>query len=196
MNLPPTPAALDAGTGPRETSRDAADPRATQDQRDRFEQLLRAKAARQGGDEQDRVAPDAAGSPVLLATLPFVPYAAPVEAPPPAAGAVETVTTGPRAAIEAALNASPPAAVTPVGGVEPAAVWEASVHEPNSVPVEVRLTRPERAAHEVPPGWTLTVASSAVKAEVLARHAPRLDERLRRRAIDSHVRIERDDGHA
>jgi hypothetical protein len=40
--------------------------------------------------------------------------------------------------------------------------------------------------------WTLTVSSSARDAALLARHAPRLNERLRARAIDlTHVRVER-----
>jgi hypothetical protein len=87
--------------------------------------------------------------------------------------------------------------VTPAGVPEPAAVWEASVSEPASVAVQVRLTRPERTAHEPQPGWTLTVGAPAVNAEMLSRHAPRLAERLARRAIGiDHVRIQREDGDA
>jgi hypothetical protein len=159
--------------------------------RDAFERLLREKQER-----REEPAGDAAGA-AASCTLRPLPHPPPLagEGMRPKAGMVETVTTGPRAAIEAALNANPGPSVTPVGGTDPAAIWEASVCEPNSVAVEVRAVRAERStAHEAQPSWALTIGSSNVNAEVLARHAPRLNERLRKHAIGlSHVRIEREE---
>jgi hypothetical protein len=148
------------------------------------------------GDTDTRTS-DAAASAITAANTaplqPFARQAVAVAASP--AGAVETVTTGPRAVIEAALNSNPGPSITPIGDTDPAAIWEASVCEPNSIAVDVRAVRAERAtAHEAQPSWSLTIGSSTVNAEALARHAPRLNERLRKHAIEfGHVRIERDE---
>jgi hypothetical protein len=49
-------------------------------------------------------------------------------------------------------------------------------------------------AAEAQATWTLTIGSSALDAAGLARHLPRLDERMRARAPNfTHVRIEADD---
>jgi hypothetical protein len=192
--LPQTP--VNAETRPREATRDA-DPRATQERRDLFEQLLRAKEGQLDEGEDEAVTPDAGANGIMPPALSAALQTARPAASAPAPAAVETVKTGTRAAIETALTTNAPAPVTPVGATEPAAVWEASVREANSVAVEVRFTRPERAAHETQANWTLTVGSSTVNAEMLARHAPRLNERLRKRAIGlDHVRIQRDEGDA
>jgi hypothetical protein len=104
----------------------------------------------------------------------------------------DTGVTASRAAIEAALNAEPGHAVAASGADE---TWTATVRAPQAVPIEVRATRvtPEGA----PSGqaaWSLTIASPAVEVALLTRHAPRLSERLRTRAIEhTHVRIQRDD---
>jgi hypothetical protein len=197
MTTAPTlpPSAPRADARPADPAREA-DPRVAQEQRDRFEHLLQARSAR--GEEHEDEVPS---TEPCAGALPLVPpaelKAARAAAGTPAPAAVETVQTGARAAIEAALNAGLPAPVAAAGAPESAAVWEASVSEPASVAVQVRLTRPERAAHEAQPGWTLTVGSPAVGAEMLSRHAPRLAERLARRAIGiDHVRIQREDGDA
>lgn len=144
---------------------------------------------------------DAAGdTPAAAASALAVAAVTPQTARPtePAAGpvsvAIETVATGPRAAIEAALNSSPGPIVSPIGGTEPAAVWEASVSEPNSIAVEVRAMRAEQpAAQQVQPGWMVAVTSSTVNADILSRHAPRLTERLRKQALGiTDVRVEQD----
>ena len=54
--------------------------------------------------------------------------------------------TGTRAALEASLRESPCPQGTPVGGTEAAMTWEATVHEPNSLALEVRAVRTERTA--------------------------------------------------
>jgi hypothetical protein len=67
------------------------------------------------------------------------------------------------------------------------------VREPNAIPVDVRVLRAERSGQEANAAWSVSVKSSSVSAETLARHAPRLDERIRKRAAGfTHVRIEPD----
>jgi hypothetical protein len=107
------------------------------------------------------------------------------------AGAVDPAPTGTRAVVEASLRETSCPVATPVGGGVAATAWEVSVQEPNSIPLEMRAVRAERSASEPQASWGLTIASSSVGAEVLARHAPRLNERLRKHAIGpEHVRIE------
>jgi len=61
----------------------------------------------------------------------------------------------------------------------------------------VRATRVEKSAFETQAPLTLTIASSTVDASVLARHVPRLNERLRKHAVGpAHVRIQDDKGEA
>jgi hypothetical protein len=95
-----------------------------------------------------------------------------------------------RAAIEAALKGDAAQPVTAAGGAETA--WEATVREPRGVAVELRATRTAPAAGETQAAWRLTLASPAMEATLLARHASRLAERLRTRAVD-HVRVETED---
>jgi hypothetical protein len=117
--------------------------------------------------------------------------AAPIQNSPPAMP--EAGISASRAAIEAALkgDAAPP--VSAAGGAE--AAWEASIREPNGVAVEIRATRTlSPGAGETQTAWNLTVASPAMEAALLARHTPRLSERLRTRAVE-HVRIEANDAH-
>ena len=194
MNMPPANSQTSVNTEsrPREVVR-AVDSRDSQQQRDTFEELLRSKLARRDEGEDVEPTPDGAGVfgpgalPALQTTRP---------ATVPVAGAVEEPKTGPRAAIEAQLS-NPAQPVSPLGATEPAAVWEASVREANSVPVDMRFTRAEKTAADVQPGWTMTVGSSSVNAEMLARHAPRLNERLRKSGVGlDHVRIQRDEGDA
>jgi len=195
MNTTPTSSqgSVATDTRTREAAREV-NPRDAQRQRDDFEELLRSKQKQiDDGDDNDADAAAAA----LLAGPPAALHAVRPQVPAHASAPVETVKTGPRAAIEAALNANAPQHVSPVGGTDPAAVWEASVREPNSVAVDVRFTRTEKTAFETQPSWTVTVGSSNVNADVLARHAPRLNEQLRKRGVGlDHVRIQRDEGDA
>ncbi len=109
----------------------------------------------------------------------------------PAAAPNSADVPAPRATIEAALKGEPLPAVTAGGASESG--WEASVREPRGVAIEMRATR-EASAGASLGGWTLTVASPAMEAALLARHAPRLVERLRLRGLDpAHLRIEEDD---
>jgi hypothetical protein len=127
--------------------------------------------------------PVAVGAPAIAASLPAATLDA---ASAPVVGVLPDSLAAPRAAFEAALEGMPlPASAA----AAQAATWEASVREPSGVAIELRAARGDG-----PAGWTLTIASSGVEAALLARHAPRLSERLRARALaDTHVRIERDD---
>ena len=129
--------------------------------------------------------PPAAGAPVAAAQFaPTMNAAAP--ATRAAAALPESVTVS-RAAFAAALDGSPPLA--PVVAAE-AGSWEASVGGRSGVAIELRASRGGGSE-----GWTLTMSSPTVGAALLAQHAPRLNERLRARALgNTHVRIERDEG--
>jgi hypothetical protein len=177
---------------------------------DDFERLLRDKAAaRDDGDSPDDPntpstprEPDAGG---LARFLPPAPapsmaptaFASPTSLAMMAASAPQSAAadTAPHAALEAALNADPGS--QPLSGTQAdtAGAWQVSLNEPMGVAVELRATRPASggAAGE-PAAWTLTIASSSTDAAMLTRHAPRLNERLRARALTrDHVRIEGDD---
>jgi hypothetical protein len=170
------------------------EPRSIEQSRERFERALRNREHPQDDDETPTDAP-AGNIAALLGSAP--PLRAVVTQAPPPAGHVETVSTGPRAAIEAALNANAGPAVTPIGGTDPAAVWEASIREPNSVAVDVRATRVEKSAFESHAPVTLTIGSSSVDASVLGRHVSRLNERLRKHAVGPmHARIKDYEGDA
>jgi hypothetical protein len=194
MNMPPTSSQTQVTneSRPQESLRNV-DPRDAQQKRDAFEDLLRAKLAKFGDAEDEETAAEE-GVPAFVTGMP-APQAARLAPPAPTTAGIETIKTGARAAIETALNSQP--AVSAVGATDSAGVWEASVREANSVPVDVRITRAEKTAHEPQVGLTVAVASSEVAAETLARHVPRLNERLRKRGTGlDHVRIQRDEGDA
>ena len=91
----------------------------------------------------------------------------------------------------AAANAAAPAwsmTLAPTADSAESSTWEASVRDGAGVAIDLR-------AEAAPPGpgqiaaWSVTVVSPSLAAEILARHAPELTDRLRRRGIASHVRI-------
>lgn len=104
-------------------------------------------------------------------------------------------TGGPTAGIEAtgSTTAASAAAIAARSMLAPTTVdidstaWEASVRDDTGVAIDLR-------AESAPPApgqsgaWSVTVASPALAGEILARYAPDLIERLRRRGIDSRVR--------
>jgi len=178
----------DAACGPAQAE-------SSPEQRDAFEHALRTKSSRRDDQDQRQDEPqsDAAAAALAAALAAGSPHplrhAAAVAAP--VSASAETAATGPRAAIEAALNSSSGPIVTPLGATDPAALWEASISEPNGIAVDVRALRGERVTPQAQPTWTVAVSSSTVNADVLARHAPRLNERLRKHGVGfSHVRIE------
>jgi hypothetical protein len=201
-HAPGTPATGETTAAARtETPRDTpADQAQTQVD---FESALRRKQSRRdgesdGGEDQHK---EPAEAPLAgLAAIPAPPVAPGLQraAEAPSRGTLHTAEGAqsgtPRAAIEAALNANITPGITEVGASDPAALWEASVREPSSIAVEVRALRAERTGNESAPAWTVAVKSPDVDADTLARHAPRLNERLRKHAAGfTHVRIESDD---
>lgn len=160
-----------------------------------FERLLRDKAARHE-EEEEANAGGTADAPLAPT---FVTWALPL--PPrreggegPAAGAAGG------AACEAAAGRAKQAhdvahaqAETPQPLAAPAnaaGAWELTLRQPLAASVDVKATRNAEAAN----GWSLSIASPTLDASVLARHAPRLNERLKARALsNTHVRIEERD---
>jgi hypothetical protein len=195
MNLPPATPSTTNTTSTDNRARDGVrpvEPRDAQQQRDNFERLLRSKAGE--SDEADEALPE--GGAGIFPTLPLAPQSTRPLTAGAVSAAVQTDASASRAAIGAALTHSTPA-ITPVGSTDPAAVWEASVRGADSVPLDVRVMRAEKAPGETQAGLTLTIGSSGVNAEVLVRHAPRLNERLRKHGVEfDHVRIQRDEGDA
>lgn len=193
MNTPigraPNPASTDA-------SRSDEAPRADGNERSQaeaaFERVLRSKSAsREREDERDD--DDASGD--GAAPMPMAPLqsalALPAAGPLAAVAALEApAPLQLRASVEAAFAAPIPPA--PMPGEQHG--WEVSLREPQGVPMDLRAVRvqppvPGAAAA----GWSLTV-SAGRDAQLLARHASRLHERLRTRAVDAaHVRVQRDD---
>lgn len=164
--------------------------------RDGFERALQARQQRQEEQpsENSEEAPADGGAAAWMSVLPppLLPMrAAAVPASVCAAGVIGE-TSGTRAVIEASLTASPGEAVTPLTGTDPAALWEVSVSATNAVPMQMRAER--SGSTETHRAWGLTIASPAGNTEMMARHAPRLNERLRKHAVGlSHVRIEESD---
>jgi hypothetical protein len=191
MNLP-TASSSAAASCDRASAHKDPDAREPRDLRacDAFALALQSRQRQQGSNDEDDNEP-----PSESALLPAAPTSllsrAPALPPMSRAGALDPAPTGTRAVVEASLREAPCPLVTPVGGSEAAMTWEVSVHEPNSLALEMRAVRAERTASEPQASWGLTIASSSVGAEVLARHAPRLNERLRKHAIGpEHLRIE------
>jgi hypothetical protein len=187
---------------PRSESRDAPsrasskEPAHNHPARDDFERALQARQQQQeeqpGDSQEEPTAGDggiAAWMSALPAPLPLRAAAAPASL---CAAAAPAEVSGTRAAVEASLSACPGQAVTPLTGTDPAALWEVSVAgTPNAVPMQVRA---ERTGNDAQRAWGLTIASPAANTEMLVRHAPRLNERLRKHAIElSHVRVEQGD---
>ncbi|HSW08332.1 hypothetical protein [Aquabacterium sp.] len=89
-------------------------------------------------------------------------------------------------------------AAAPVGSallMSAPAVWEVSMQDSRGVAITLRAMRPAdvQLAGQAAP-WTLAISAPGLEAAALLRHAPRLDERLKARALTlTHVRIEGDD---
>jgi hypothetical protein len=123
------------------------------------------------------------------------PRPAPVFAIPPAPvlSCAELPPAIVEAASRAALAGDAPASVAST--LQPnttESAWQVSIGEPMGVQVELRATRaavPATTAAQMP--WDLTIGSQNLGRAALARHASRLDERLRARGLaPAHLRIE------
>lgn len=168
---------------------------------DEFERVLRQKSADSRDDEPGGDSADAENEPPALAAL--LPWC-----PPPALQAAKSAAAalGAPAAADPAPNATQAAVGTalsadagplPAAGLrtDTASAWEVTLNDPRGVAVELRAARPAGlAGADRPANWTLTIASPVHDAALLARHVPRLNERLRARELThDHVRIEGDD---
>ena len=160
-----------------------------------FERLLRTKtsARRDDDDGDDDTSDDGESCMAPPSSQPQAAHALATTTAGDAASALaaaEAPAGGLRATVEAAFGAPiPPAALTG----DQAHTFEVSLSEPMGVPMDLRAIRVPPALPGSAAGpWSLTVSSSARDAALLARNAPRLNERLRTRALDHiHVRVER-----
>jgi hypothetical protein len=196
MNL--TAASSSSPATARRTSREPTAPRSEsvqQHARDGFERALQARRQRQEAEDGEQSGrndenPPAAWSLGVPIQPPVLRAAAAQAGPSPITGPVDP--SGTRAAIEASLTACPGEMVNPLTGNDPAALWEVTLNVPHAVPLAVRAER--TGTTEAQRAWGLTLASSSSNTDVLARHVPRLNERLRKHAIQlDHVRVEQAD---
>jgi hypothetical protein len=158
-----------------------------------FERLLREKSSKHDADED---APADAGGAAAVPAFLLCPAPLPLkrsggEADEGRAGLDGAARGAAAAARQAALDADPVAAQSLAPAANAAGAWELTLRQPLGAAMDVRATRNAEAVN----GWSLSIGSPTVDASVLARHAPRLNERLKARALsNSHVRIEeRDD---
>jgi hypothetical protein len=171
-------------------------------QADVFERLLRSKSALQdrkddadGGEEPPALDAGAAGLAAPPASLPRTAGAgiAPLQWAPAQAGAGAAGEGAERVAKAlhgSATQGAPLPNPLAAGTLDAGATWNVSLHQPLGPALELRATR-SVGSPESQSTWMLTIGSSVRDAAMLAQHAPRLNERLRSRALDhSHVRIE------
>ena len=197
MNTTPTnPPAQAAPTRSTETPRRVDNDPERRRQGDDFERLLRRKSGARD-DERDGAGSSDSGSHEGSG---FAGFALAFGSPSArgsgavAAGAVsasaEASGGATQAALQSALNAEPGATGLAGAAGEAAGSWEVSVNQPLGVALELRATR-AAGGTQGPAGWALSIGSPMLDATLLARHAPRLNERLKARAVTlSHVRIE------
>jgi len=157
-----------------------------------FERLLREKASKH--DEDDDTLPDAgasaAASPFLFAPAPLPQKRSGGDGDAGRAGLDAAAGGATRAAMQASLDADPGLAQPLAPAANAAGAWELTLRQPLGAAMDVRATRNAEAVN----GWSLSIGSPTLDASVLARHAPRLNERLKARALSSsHVRIEESD---
>jgi len=178
--------------------------RTNADDRGRFERLMNEKSTTDE-DSDDAVADSSHDNGASSADTPDVcggcdvlfGFVTPKKALTPNSrlGGLETAGASASAAaasasVQAAMNASGDA-VQGVGP-QPDETFEVSVQERLGIAVDVQATRPQTSGARVEKsGWMLTISSPVMDASVLARHVPRLNERLQARgATHSHIRIE------
>ena len=160
-----------------------------------FERLLREKASTH--DEDDDAPVDSLESTAAPGVPAFVTWAAPLplkrsggEGDSGSAALGGAAGGAARSAMQAALGADPGPPQPLAPATNAAGAWELTLRQPLGAAVDVRATRNAEAVN----GWSLSIGSPTVDASVLARHAPRLNERLKARGLsNSHVRIEESD---
>lgn len=157
---------------------------------DDFERLLREKStAHDDGDDaadESATAPPPAGFLTWAAPPPLKQFGGQADS---GNGLLDAAVAADRTAQSA--HAGDAASATPLAPTtDTAGAWEVTLRQPLGAALDVRATRTTDAAN----GWSLTIGSPTLDASVLARHAPKLNERLKARALsNSHARIEERD---
>jgi hypothetical protein len=183
---------LEAPDRPEPTS-----PRPSDTDIDAFARVLRRKSGdddeadggEQGGDGSDTPPPP----PTPDAPAPAPALRAVALSASPLLAAAEFPAAVVAAASRAALNGEAPASMATALRDDTPQAFEVSLQESPGVRVELRATRAAVAptGFVQAPAWNLSVGSPALNRAALARHASRLDDRLRAKGIDpGHVRIE------
>jgi hypothetical protein len=181
-----------APPAPRRSESTARTDHANDRQRcDDFERLLREKSAAHDDDGDDAADESAAAAPPAG----FLTWAAPPPLqqfggqPDSGCGRLDAAVAAGQAA-QAAHAGDPPSATPLAPAADAAGAWEVTLRQPLGAAVDVRATRTTDAVN----GWSLAIGSPTLDASVLARHAPKLNERLKARALsNTHVRIEESD---
>jgi len=193
MTTPPSttaPAAPPRTDVPRRTD-DASNRRS----RDDFERALRQKSNARDEDDSELGADEgkAPAAPSAMAAL--MTWAAPLPIKPTGgeggAGGVSLGGEGATgAAMQSALTHTPEVQAPTATPTE--AAWEVSLRQPLGVALDLKAQRSGDAGASH--GWSLTIGSPVVDASMLARHAPRLNERLMARGLTrDHAHIEESD---
>jgi len=196
MNLPTNSLCARPSTATRDC---ASRPDCCEDRRrgDDFERVLRAKSERR--DDQPDDEGDAPPSLLPYVPAPALSMAAAQRAAAAACGllAPEASATAAKAGLGAAQDA-PSGAATPAGlRQDTAGAWAVTLNDPRGLALDLQATRPGGAQ---PAGaaaaWSVTIGAGVHDAALLARHAPRLNERLQARTVThTHVRIQEGNAH-
>lgn len=167
---------------------------------DDFERLLRDKSKRRDDDTPAAAQPptgDAPAAAVPQAPAPLPGLVAVLREAAPACGRVdgEASATAAKAGLGAALDTPTPGSALAGLRAETQGTWQFSVSDPRGLALELQLRRDAAAAPGAAP-LALSIGSGVHDAALLARHTPRLNERLLARAVTAtHVRIEEHEPH-
>ncbi|MEO7245468.1 MAG: hypothetical protein ABIX12_10025 [Rubrivivax sp.] len=200
--LNPTPNAVAARPLGPQPPRDPAPRTAFGDTRasgDEFERLLRNKSMSRDDDDPPSAsddAPTAAGPGQPGAIVGPASGAAGQRGPrmSPSPAGLLPAPSETAARLGRAVAGDAPAPNNPASGLrtDAAQTFEVTLNDPRGIGLELRAQRAggsQVGAAQAP--WSLTIGSGVVDASVLARHAPRLNERLQARVVThGHVRIE------
>jgi hypothetical protein len=163
------------GAGHRRPAREA-----TPQEAEAFAKLLRQK-----NSDPDTDASGSGAVGLFHAPRPGLPP--PLAAPQDQAGVPAIAPTATADALRCAQvhGAAPAAALA--GITEAPSSWEVRLGDPLAGDLQLRATTSGTTAAALAPAaptWELSLASSQIGAQTLARHAPRLSERLRERGLD------------
>jgi hypothetical protein len=193
MNTSATPSTTARTPGPDAASTPSREGTRHHPARDRFERALQAREQRPSvGEDSEQTTEGESGGTGWACPFQALAPKGPAPSPLPAAAGVIADRSSTQAAIETSLSASPGQVVAPMSAANPAAAWEVSVRDSLAPALQVRAER--LATPDAQRGWSLTIGSPAANVDLLTRHTPRLNERLRKHGIElSHVRVDEAD---